>query len=126
MPIIYPDIEKVLVAYLKDSLGSDVRVGTVKLGPDSPLPAKQVVVTVSWASTKEVVTRYAGVQVECFADTYEDASELGLTVDAVLRTATVGPIKAVFILAGPIRFADESGQEKRAISAEVVVQATDL
>lgn len=126
MAVIYEDIETTLVSHLQNALGSEVRVGTKKLGPDQIQPAKQVVVTANWAGDKEDMLKYAGVILDIFADGDIEASNLALLVEAKLRTATVGPIKKVGIIAGPIRQADETTQEKRSISAEVTVQATDL
>jgi hypothetical protein len=126
MTVIYEDIESTLVAHLQNALGSEVRVGTKKLGPDQVQPAKQVVVTAAWAGDKERMLKYAGVITEVFADGDIEASTLALLVEANLRTATVGSIKKVEIIAGPIRLADGSTQEKRSISAEVTVQATNL
>lgn len=126
MSIIYTDIEKTLVAHLKTALGSGVHVGTKKVAPDLTQPAQQVVIQVSWAGQKTLVTRYAGVVLDIYADGDIAASDLALLVEAHLRTATVSPIKQVNIISGPVRLGDETEQEKRSISAEVVVKATDL
>lgn len=126
MAVIYSDIEATLVSYLQTALGSDARVGTKKLPPDSTQPANQVVLTVAWAGDKERMLKFAGLVAEVYADGDVEASNLALVVEALLRTATVGQIKRVNIVAGPIRLGDESEQEKRSISAEVVVKAADL
>lgn len=129
MAVIYADIEKTLVAHLQTALGSTVYVATKKHAPgttESPEPSKQVVVMVNWAGDKEQMIKYAGIVIEVFADTYADASTLALQVEAHLREATVGAIKKVSIIAGPIRIGDNTAQEKRSISAEAVVQAADL
>lgn len=126
MAVIYEDIETTLVSHLATALGSSVRVATKKAAPDAVQPAKQVVITVTWANDKERVTKYASVQLEIYATGDIEASNLALLAEAHLRQATVGPIKRVEIIAGPVRLGDETDQEKRSISAEVVVQATDL
>lgn len=129
MAIIYPDIETVLVAHLSESLGNGVRVGTIKTPADQPQPSNQVVVTVAYAGDKEPsqVLKFAGVVLDIYADTYEDASGLALQAEAALRNAIVaGPIKFVEIIAGPIRVAEETSQQRRSISAEVTVKGTDL
>lgn len=126
MAIIYPDIEKTLVAHLKSQLGTGVRVATKKPAADATQPAKLVVVSVAYAGDKEPVTRFAGVVVDVYADTYAQASTLAFQTEAALRTATGDSIKKVTIITGPIRLGDETEQEKRSISAEVVVKATDI
>lgn len=126
MAIIYPDVEKTLVAHLKSALGSTVYVATKKAPADATQPQKQVVVSVALAGDKTPVSRFAGVVVEVYADTYAEASTLALLTEAYLRTCTGEHIKSVDIIAGPIRLGDETEQEKRSISAEVVVKATNL
>ena len=126
MAVIYPDIEKTLVSHLQAALGNTVRVATKKVAPDQTQPAKQVVVTVAWANDKEQMLKYAGLVVDVYADTYADASTLALLTEAKLRTVVGGSIKRIDIIAGPTRLGDDTQQEKRSISAEVVVQATDL
>lgn len=126
--IIYPDLETVLVGYLKDELDDTVYV-SVKAAPadTDPMPATQVIVSVSPSAEKTPVTRYANVLVECYGLTYSAANELGLYVEALLRNATTtGHIKSVEVLVGPVRIADESAYEKRNISAEVVIKAASL
>lgn len=126
MAVIYEDIETTLVSYLATALDSSVRVATKKAAPDAVQPAKQVIITVTWGNDKERVMKYAGVQLEIYASGDIEASNLALLAEAYLRQATVGPIKKVDIIAGPVRLGDETDQEKRSISAEVTVQATDL
>ncbi len=127
MPIIYPDIEKTLVAYLEDLLDPDTRVGTKKLAGDATQPAKQVVVQVAYSNDKTTpVLRFAGVIVDIFADTYEDASDLAFLVEALLRECTGEQIKKVELIAGPSRIAEETPQERRTLSLEVTVKGTDL
>ena len=127
MAVIYGDIEATLVTYFKSVLDPEIYVATKKAAPDmNPQPEQQVVILVAWAGDKEFVTKYAGVQLEIYADGDVQASNLALLVEAHLRQATVGPIKRVDILAGPIRLGDATNQEKRSISAEVVVQATNI
>lgn len=124
--IIFPDIEPELVELLSDYF-EDVRVGTRKLPADQQ-PESQIVVTVAYANEKTVspVLRYAGVVLDIFASDYATASGLALEATAVLQTATGENIKQVSIVSGPTRMGDDTGQEHRAVSAEVVVKATDL
>jgi hypothetical protein len=126
MAIIFPDIEKTIVAYLDGALPSDVRVGTKKLAGDAEQPAKQVVVQVTYANDKTPVLRFAGVIVDVFADTYADASDLAFLVEARLRDCTGEHIKKVDLIAGPSRDPEETQQERRTLSLEVTVLGSDL
>lgn len=125
MAVIYSDIEATLVAYLKTAM-PDVYIATKKAAPDHAQPEKQIVITVAWAGDKEQVLKYAGVVLDVYADNDIACTNLALLAEAHLRSATVGAIKKVEILAGPIRQAEDSAQEKRSISAEVTVQATSI
>lgn len=125
MAVIYSDIETTLVSHLKTAL-PDVYIATKKSAPDKAQPEKQIVITVSWAGDKEQVLKYAGVVLDVYADTDIGCTNLALLAEAHLRAATVGSIKKVVIIAGPIRQTEETAQEKRSISAEVTVQATSL
>lgn len=124
--IIYPDIEKTLVAYLEGVLDSEVRVGTIKLAGDQEQPAKQVVVQVTYSNDRSPVTRFAGVVVDIFADTYEDASDLAFLVEAYLRECKGEQIKKVELIAGPARIGEQTQQERRSLSLEVTVKGSDL
>ena len=121
----FPDIEPIIVSVLKAHF-TTVRVGTKKLPADQQ-PAKQIVVTVAYGNEKSIspVLRYAGVVLDIYASNYADASSLALEATAVLRTVTGASIKEVSIISGPTRMGDDTGQEHRAISAELVVKATN-
>lgn len=125
----YPDIEPEIVAGLVSWLDNmTVRVATRKKPPTDTEPSSQVIVTVAYSNEKPEtpLLRYAGVVIDVFANDYAAASELAYQVEAGLRSLSGGNIKKVSITAGPSRIGEESGQEHRAISAEVVVQAYDL
>ena len=126
MAVIYPDIEATLVAHLKTALGSGVNVATKKVAPGLTQPAQQVVITANYVGDKEQMLKYAGLVVDIYADGDIAATNLALLTEAHLRTAVVGAIKKVEILSGPTRQGDDADQEKRSISAEVVVKATSL
>ena len=129
MAVIYPDIETTLVTHFKSVLSSDVYVATKKHPPTRTLalmPTKQLVINVSWANDRDVVTKFAGVVLEVYAPDDITASNLALEVEAKLRNSIGAVIKKVDIIAGPVRLGDETEQEKRSISAEVVVKATNL
>lgn len=122
--LFYPDIEKTLVSHLQTSLGSGVWVSTKKPAPDveAEVPTSQVVVNVAYANEKEIVTRYAGVVIDVYAEDYGTASDLAFIVEGYLRTVIGTQIKKVDIITGPVRTSEEGEQERRTISAELVVK----
>jgi len=125
----FPDIEPEIVSSLSDWIDDNtVRVATRKQLPGVTSPARQVIVTVAMSNenSNAPLLRYAGVVIDCYADDYASASELAYLVESGLRSLTSENIKHVSITAGPSRMGEDSGQEHRAISAEVVVQAYDL
>lgn len=127
MAVIFPDIEKVLVAYFMTELGSSVRVGTIHTQPDEQTPAKQLVITASYgAETGSKVTKEATVTLEAYADTYADASELGLLVEALVRGCVGNEIKYAEVRLGPVRTTEETQQERRSLDVQLIVKGTDL
>lgn len=124
--IIFPDIEVELVALFTEFY-SDYRVATKKAPADAQ-PAVQIVISAAYASENGLspVLRFSGVVIDIYADDYATANQLGLEATAVLQTAIGENIKQVSIISGPVRMGDNTGQEHRAISAEVVVKATDF
>lgn len=124
--IIFADLEIGIVEGLADYF-EDVRVGTKKLPADQQ-PSSQIVVTATYAGEKTgvPVLRYAGIVLDIYADDYGTANSLALEAAAVLQTLTGNDIKHVKLVSGPTRMGSDTGQEHRAISAEVVVKATDL
>ncbi len=133
MAVLFPDIEKVLVASLKASLASSgkavangVRVGTEKLPSSSSRPSKQVVIVGSYNQTLDPVRRTATATVEVYADKYADASSLGLLVAALIVDCTGADIKQASVTLGPVRLVEESTQEKRSMSVELVVKGSAL
>lgn len=122
--LFYPDIEKTLVSHLQNSLGSGVYVATKKPAPDieADVPTSQVVVNVAYSNEKEVVTRYAGVVLDIYAEDYATASNLAFITEGYLRTVVGDQIKKVEVLVGPVRVTEDGEQERRSISAELVVK----
>ena len=124
--ILFPDIEPELVDALKTYFPM-IRVATKK-APADQQPPVQIVVTASYSNenTATSVLRYAGIVLDIYADDYATASSTALEAVAVLQTVIGESVKHVKLIAGPTRMGDDTGQEHRAISAEVVVKATDL
>lgn len=126
MSVIYPDIEAVIVSHLQTALGEDVHVATKKVPVGDTQPDYQVIVIASMAQDIEPVTRLAGVVLDCYAPNDLEATDLALTAEAHLRNVTGAAIKSVRVLRSNVRLAEEGDEEKRSISAEVVVKAQNL
>jgi hypothetical protein len=127
MPVKYNDIEKDLVAYIVAGLAdATVRVGTMKLPAAKTEPAKQVVISATLGAESELMLRYGQVVIDIYANDYATASDLAYKVESLVRRATGTNIKHVTVQTGPVRLGDDSGQERRSLSAEVVVKATDI
>lgn len=125
MAIIFPDIEKTLVAYFTAAL-TGVRVGTKHSQPDETKPAKELVITVFYGSeTPNKVTKNASVLLEAFADTYANANALGLQVESLARGVVGTQIKMAEVLRGPSRTNEEGQQECRSLDVALIVKATD-
>jgi hypothetical protein len=123
----YNDIEKDLVTSIVAGLAdSSVRVGTKKLPATNTEPAKEVVISATLGSETELMLRYGQVVIDIYANDYATASDLAYKVESLVRRATGTNIKHVTVQNGPVRLGDDSGQERRSISAEVVVKATDI
>lgn len=128
MTVIFPDIEKVLVAYFNSALaGQDVRVGTIHSEPDEDTPSKQLVINVSYGfETEQKVTKEATVTLDIYADTYGEANELGLLVEALVRGSVGEEIKHVEVRLGPTRTTEETQQERRSIDVLLIIKGTNL
>ena len=126
MTVKYNDIEKDLVAFIIAGLADgSVRVGTMKLPATKTEPPKQVVISATLGAETEIMLRYGQVVIDVYANDYATASDLGYKVESLVRRATGTNIKHVTVQTGPVRLGDDSGQERRSLSAEVVVKATD-
>lgn len=133
MTILFPDIEKVLVSSLIDSLAGitdalaeEVRVGTIKTQPGLTQPAKEVVITASYNATSQAMIRSATATIEVFANDYETASSLALLIAALVCNAPGDSIKRAVVTLGPLRLAEASTQEARSMSVDLTVKGADL
>jgi hypothetical protein len=125
--VIYPDIEKILVSYVKTTLNAiagyeNVKVSTIKSTDDK---LSEVVITASYNSDINQVMRNASAVIDVYSDTYEKASTLSLLVDSIIREATVDGIKKVDVVLGPTRTAEASQSELRSLSVDFIVKATN-
>lgn len=133
MSIIFPDIETLIVAHLNTKLSeqnteltSNVRVGVKKLPADVNQPAKQVVITGAYTQFLDEVRKAATVTIDVWADHYQTASDLALMVGALIVTITDDPIKKCVVTLGPLRLSEESQEEHRALTAELIVKGSNL
>ena len=126
--VIYPDIEKILISYIKSTLNiiagyETVYVSTVKSGKDN---LNEVIITGSYNTDITKVTRNASAVIDVYGQSYNEANTLSLLVDAIIREATVEGIKRVDVVVGPTRTAEASQSEKRSISIDLTVKGNDL
>lgn len=128
MAVIFPDIEQTLVAYFNTALtGQNVRVATKHSPAGQTTPAKQLVITVSYGSETDArVTKDATATLEVYADTYADASSLGLLVESLVRGCVGAQIKRAEVRLGPVRTTEDSSQEKRSLDVALVVKGTTI
>lgn len=133
MAVIFPDIEKTLVAYFNTALAaqdtdlaSNVRVATKKAQPDEAQPEKEIVLTVAYNAEDNFVMRTASVTIEIYASDYATANELALLVDALVRDCTGTEIKLAEVRLGPVRIGEEGPSEKRYLDVRLVVKGTNL
>ena len=130
MAVIFPDIEKTLVAYFNAALpshgASGVRVATKKAQPDDVQPAKELVITAAYNREQDYVLRSASVTLEVYADTYANANALSLLVAALVRGCTTDGIKNAEVVLGPTRIGEDGTQEKRYLDVQLMVKGSDL
>ena len=132
--VIFPDVEKVLVAALKAALDSrpepiaaNVHVSTIKPSPKmSPYPAKIIVIRSDGGTHLDHVRRMERLGVSIFANTYAEASELAQLVEAIVRILTGSSIKLIDVILSPIRVDEASKQEHRYMTLEIITKGTDL
>lgn len=130
MGTIFPDVEKVLVAYLNQVL-SGVTVATVKpAAGTSPYPSKIVTVRSDGGSQRERgITRSELIGVNVYAKTYAGASDLARLVESNIRDAAgVGGIKLVETQLSPTRVVDPSTDtsHQRYMTFSIVTKASDV
>lgn len=133
-PVIFPDVEKVLVAALKAELSSrsepvaaNVHVSTIKPSPKmSPYPTKIITVRSDGGTHLDHVRRMERLGLSIYADTYSDASELARLVEALVRTLTSNEIKLIDVVLSPVRIDEAGAQEHRYMTLQIITKGTDL
>jgi hypothetical protein len=130
MAVLFPDIEKVIVAYLNGALTASDYAGTVvatkKALPDAEQPSTQIVVTVSYGREQDYVLKGASLTLDVWADDYAEASGLALWLEAVIRDLAGDPIKQVTVALGPVRGADNTRQEHRMLDVQLLVKGSTI
>lgn len=130
MAVIFPDIEPILVSHLRDSLEewgyTEVRVATKKAPASADQPPTQVVVTAAYNQTLDLVRRSASCVIDVYADTYADASDLGMLVATLVLGVPGEDIKKAEVVIGPVRQSDEAPQEKRSMTVDFIVKGSTL
>ena len=132
--VIFPDVEKVLVAALKAELSTrsepvaaNVSVSTIKPSPQkSPYPTKIIVVRSDGGTHLDHVRRMERLGLSIYADTYAEASDLARLVEALVRTLTSAEIKLIDVVLSPVRIDEASEQEHRYMTLEIITKGTDL
>ena len=131
MPVIFPDVEPTLVAYLQDALDTaysdyDVHVATKKTQPDDDQPDVDVVINVAYNDVVNYVTQNASAIIEVFADDYALASNVARYVASVIVDCVDEDIKMAEVRFGPVRDLDESTQEKRNLDIALIVKGSSI
>lgn len=132
--VIFPDVEKVLVASLKAALAArtenyaqNVHVATIKPAADvNPYPSRIVVLRGDGGPKLDHVRKMERIGVTIWADTYADASKLARLVEALTTDLTGPEIKLVNVVLSPVRVAEEGAQECRYLTLEVITKGTTL
>lgn len=132
--VIFPDVEKVLVAAIKSELANrnepyaqNVVVATKKPAPDViPYPSRMVVIRGDGGPELDHVRKLERVGVSIFCNTYADASDLSRLLEALFRTMTGEQIKLVSVVLSPVRLDEASPQEGRYMTLEITTKATNL
>jgi hypothetical protein len=132
--VIFPDVEKILVAEIKQKLNqrdetytNAVTVSTKKPGPDvKPYPKKSVVIRSDGGPEIDHVRKLERIGVSVYASTYADASDLARMVQALMRTTTGRDIKQVTAVLSPVRVDEEGPQEARYMTFEIITKAKTL
>lgn len=132
--VIFPEIEKVLVAAIKSELDSrietysaNVHVATKKPAPDvKPYPGRIVVVRSDGGNQLDWVRKLERVGITIWADSYSDASELARLLEALAITLTGDEIKLARIMMSPVRIDEAGPQECRYLTMELITKGSTL
>jgi hypothetical protein len=132
--VIFPDVEKVLVAAFKSELDErdesyaiNVHVATKKPPPDKkPYPKRMVIIRSDGGPKVDWVRKIERIGITIWADTYADASDLARLVEALSTTLTGEQIKLATVVLSPTRVDEAGPQECRYLTLELIVKGSTL
>lgn len=132
--VIFPDVEKVLVAAIKAELltraepyAQSVRVATIKPAADvKPYPSRIVVIRSDGGPKIDWVRKLERIGITVWADTYSDASDLARLIEALSVTLTGDKIKLSRVVLSPTRVNEAGPQEARYMTLELIVKGSNL
>lgn len=121
MAVIFPNIEAVVVAYLKSVL-SNVYVSVKKPAPDATQPDRQVIIMGAYQGESNRVLKTASLTIDVYATDYIEATNLALLVESKIRDCTGNVIKRAEVLMGPVRTTEAGEMERRSLDVELTVK----
>jgi hypothetical protein len=132
--VVFPDVEKVLVAGLKaeleeraESYAQDVYVATKKPAADqNPYPARIIVVRSDGGPKLDWVRKSERIGITIWANTYSDASDLARLIEALSITMTGESIKLSQVILSPVRVDEAGPQECRYMTLELITKGSTL
>jgi hypothetical protein len=132
--VIFPDVEKVLVAAIKKELkkrnetyAQKVHVGTIKPPADlKPYPSRIITVRSDGGPKIDWVRKLERVGINIWANKYAEASDLARLIEALSVTLTTDNIKSVRVVLSPTRVDEAGPQEQRYMTLELIVKGSDL
>jgi hypothetical protein len=124
--IIFTDLDKILVDYLKQALTeNDINDVVVSVKKSKQNDLKEVIITATYNDEITPVHRNASAVLDIYAPSFGEANTLSLIVEALIREATVDEIKKVEVILGPTRTTELSQSERRSISVDLVIKANN-
>jgi hypothetical protein len=132
--VIFPEIEKVLVAAIKAELDSraeiysaNVHVATKKPAPDvKPYPGRIIVIRSDGGNQLDWIRKIERVGITIWADDYSQASDLARLIEALAITLTGNEIKLSRIMMSPVRVDEAGPQECRYLTLELITKGSTL
>jgi hypothetical protein len=91
-----------------------------------PYPSKIVTVRSDGGPKLDYVRQFIRIGINVYADTYADASELAYFVDALGEQLCGEQIKMVTTILSPTRVPEDSEQEHRYLTWEIITKGSTL
>jgi hypothetical protein len=132
--VIFPDIEKVLVAAIKAELATrteayaqNVFVATKKPAPDvKPYPARIIAIRSDGGPKLDWIRKSERIGITIWANTYSDASDLARLIEALSITLTGDEVKLAQVILSPVRVDEAGPQECRYMTLELITKGSTL